>query len=263
MERKMFSMFVVALLASSMSLAAYVDSFDSYATGDVDVVTGGVWVESPTATSTTMLIKTDPTNAGNQVLNVQNNGAQVGIYSNLGSNSIADGTTSTFFTEFYIQMTGAKNVNTSIGLTTLDTPSAFGNTFNAQCAIVDTSLTINFGVRNAGATTNVKVLTSNTWYYLWLVVDNAANKYDVYLKNTASDATAADLVANDFAFRTGTADGVIDRFFGMTNYGGTCPDTAVLLDDMTMNTGENLTIPEPASMLILGLGSLFLARRKR
>jgi len=255
----MWSVMGIVLMAGSMTMATLVDNFDGYTAGQIDAVTGGTWVSTSNnatpAPVSTMVIATDPTNSGNQVLSARPTGGQSGLYGVLsGDEVIADNITKTMSLKF---MVTTDTYDSSFGLTTLDAPYQFGNTFNAQCALINGT----FRVRNGGSTSgSLAAITANTWYYLWAVVDNTANTYDVYLKTTASDATAGDLIANDFAFRTGCPDGDIDRFFVMMQ--NTSVD--VLFDDINMREGVELTyIPEPASMLILGLGGLVLSLRKR
>lgn len=259
MKRTMWYVMSVVLAAGSMAAATLVDHFDGYAAGQIDAVTGGAWVStsnnSTPAPVSTMVIAADPSNAANQVLSARPTGGQSGLYGVLsGSEIIADNTTKTMSLKFRVT---TDTYDTSFGLTTLDTPYQFGNTFNAQCALINGT----FRVRNGGSTSgSLSAITANTWYYLWAVINNTTNTYDVYLKATASDATAGDLVANDFAFRTGCPDGDIDRFFVMMQN----TNVDVLFDDIHMRDGEQLTyIPEPASMLLLGLGGLALSFRKR
>ena len=230
-------------MAVSLSSAVLVDDFQGYALGDVDVVTVGTWVESPTNATTTFNIAADPTNAANQVLSVQNNGAQIGVYGLLtGDAIIANNTTKTLSLQFYV--TNPVGYDTSFGLTSADTPNQFGN-FLVQCALINGT----FRARNGGALgTATAPITANTWYSLWVVVDNTANTSTIYLKSTAADATAGDLFAGNYAFRTiGSLnpDGDLDRFFAFTNFGSsggvTYSSTAILFDNINIRDGVNLT----------------------
>jgi hypothetical protein len=231
-------------LLAGWSTAVLVDNFDSYSTGAVGTVTGGSWVTSPAPTVGTPLaesISADPTDAGNKVLNITTNGsAQIGAYGLLAGNEIVtNGTTKTLSLRFY---TTATTCDTSFGLTTVDAPNGFAN-FNVQCFINKG----NFGARNGGTATNLMTWTANTWYYVWVVVDNAANTYSVYVKTTPANATSADLKASGYAFRTiGTAnpDGDIDRFYAIANYGsGVTGGTQELFDDIHIRDGIALSMP--------------------
>jgi hypothetical protein len=236
---------IAALLMNGWAAAVLVDNFNNYTTGNVDTVTSGKWVSSPTGT--TMTIAADPSETGNQVLSVNNNGAQSGVYGILPTGTVVtNNTTKTLFTRFYITNTA---YDTSFGLSTNDIPDRFDN-FNVQMAVVNGT----FRVRNASTNTTVgPALTTQTWYYVWAVINNTANTYSVYLKTTAADATSTDRVATDFAFRTvnGTynPDGDMDRFFSFSNYGSSGTPavsysaTSVLLDDIHISDGVDLSLP--------------------
>ena len=233
----------------AVSQAVLVDDFDSYNLGAVGTVTSGSWVTSPVPTAGTPLaesISADPTDAGNKVLNVTTNGsAQIGVYGLLtGSEIVTNGTTKTMSLKFY---TTATTCDTSFGLTTVDAPNGFAN-FNVQIALNKGNLM----VRNAGTTTTVMTWTANTWYYLWVVIDNTANTYSVYVKTTPANATSADLKATGFAFRaitTNNPDGDIDRFYAIANYGsGVTGGTQELFDDIHIRDGIDLSLPNPGAV---------------
>jgi len=239
--------FTLLFLLTSLSVqAVLVDDFESYATGPISQVTDGKWVPAfsagtdPGADSAVRSITVDPTDAQNQALCIETtNAGQYSMYGVLPAACvITDGTTKTFHTKFYATGTG---VDQSIGLTSADAPTTFSN-FLTQFALVRGNVL----VRNGGGSTTVGTFTGSTWYYLWIVVNNQANTYSVYLKNTASAATSADRIAENFAFRTpGTSnpDGDLDRFLTVVNYG---PDntagTKVYFDNMTVSDGEDLSV---------------------
>jgi len=269
---KRMSVVMIALL-SSMSFAVMVENFDSYSLGAIDEtgsLTGGVWVESPVHPTATVNIAIDPSNAGNQVIGVRNNSdtvasGQVGVYGVLSGGSIVGASeTKTLFTKVYTSQTAS---DISFGFCASDVPTSWSQ-MNAYFSLVgsNTSGQAEFRARNAGANTKIGNFTANTWMYVWLVVDNAANTYDVYMNTTGADATATDLLADNFVFRTGAADGDLDRLFIMCNNGsfGGVPynTTTTYYDNIAISDGVDLTIPEPATMLILGLGGLTLLRKR-
>jgi hypothetical protein len=243
MKKVLSILAAIALLAGVSAASTLVDKFDDYALGNVDTVTGGKWVSSPTGT--TMVIAAHPTETNNRVLNVQNNGAQSGVYGILPAGAVfTNNTTKTLFAKFYIAGTAH---DTSFGLTSNATPNAFGN-FNVQCALINGT----FRARNGGALgTATRAITANTWYYVWMVVNNTANTYSVYLKSVLAPATSADLFAADYAFRTvsGTLnpDGNLIRFLAFGNFGSSggvsYSTTPIYFDDITVFDGVNLGLP--------------------
>lgn len=244
MKKVLSILAAIALLTGVSAASTLVDTFDDYALGNVDTTTGGKWVSSPTGT--TMVIAAHPTETNNKVLNVQNNGAQSGVYGILPAAAVfTNNTTKTLFVKFYIAGTAH---DTSFGLSSNATPNAFGN-FNVQCALINGT----FRVRNGGALgTATRALTANTWYYLWVVVNNTANTSSVYLKNTLTPATSADLFAENYAFRSvsGTLnpDGDLTRFLAFGNYGSSggvsYSATPIYFDDMTVMDGADLDLPQ-------------------
>ncbi|MEJ5259475.1 MAG: LamG-like jellyroll fold domain-containing protein, partial [Anaerohalosphaeraceae bacterium] len=167
-----------------------------------------------------------------------NNTGQYGMYGVIpAADAIKDGTIGTLFCQFYVTTTA---LDQSFGLTSIDSPTSGGfANFNCQVALVRGNLL----VRNGGSSQTVGTFQANTWYYLWIVVNNINNTYSVYIKTTPSAATAADRVATDFAFRTSGTDGDLDRFYTIANYGSNITaGTRLYFDNIVTSPGENLSV---------------------
>lgn len=223
------------LLAVWTANAVLVDDFEGYAPGDVDGVTGGAWVESPTRSSTGMFIAQEDT--GNQVLAVTNGGdGQTGVYGVLeGDEIIALGETKTLFTRFYI--TGVSgDYDVSFGVTGVNAPTSW-----ADLASYFTVFKGNFNVRQGTSNTTVASVQPGKWYYVWLVVNNISGVFNhsCYLKDVPEDATVADRVADNWGMRN-TTGGNLDRLFGMTNAGDFRP---VYFDNINITAGVSLELP--------------------
>lgn len=243
---KKLSICMIFLLSAIVAQAALVDDFEGYSPGIISQVTGGNWVPffvtgtDPGNDSGVRQIAADPTDALNQLIFIETtNAGQYGMYGVFpDGTAIADGTTGTFFTKFYVTTTA---LDQSFGLTSIETPTSggFGN-FNCQVALVRGNLL----VRNGGGSTTVGTFSAETWHYLWIVVDNAANTYDVYINSTGADATIADRVAQNFAFRSGVADGDMRRFYTVANYGSNITSgTRLHFDNMESSPGVDLSVP--------------------
>jgi uncharacterized repeat protein (TIGR02543 family) len=142
---------------------------------------------------------------------------------------------STAATLFYRFRTSGGNENQSFGLTDVAEPSNWGD-FRVQMGVVNNVLQI-----RDGANTRDFSIAGSTWYRLWLVVNNSANTFQVYLQGGEYDeATLVEVSGeNTFAFRTNSS-GALTTLFGRVG-GGTFPP--VFYDDLYLALDENLTLP--------------------
>jgi hypothetical protein len=160
--------------------------------------------------------------------------------------------------------------NNNFGLTTAVTPNKSDyNDFNVQVG----PRAQKFSIRSGG-TFYLYDYTPNTWYDVWVVVHPTVTvgNFDVYMKlDGTGDATAADLLRAGNTYRNAlgsvNAPGTTLGFFDALSQGSATNPVGwmVGVDDINLSSGVNLTVaPEPASMLLLGLGSLAMSfRRKR
>ena len=133
---------------------------------------------------------------------------------------IADGSTGTFY--FQIR-TEDETPDASYGLS--DEPTGLLNAFGAfevQVALTTNATEgIQLGARNGGTfeTSLVTGLDANTWYDIWVVVDNDTDTYDVYY-GTAGDPNgigSAIKIADNFSFRNGQATNDLVSFLTLSN----------------------------------------------
>ena len=232
---------VVALLAaagnSPLAQAVVLDNFEAYRTGTVsaagDNVTGGTWT----------------TIAGNNAT-LQNASGNLVLSIGAGGNShawrpipspIADNATATVYMRV---RANALTANGSFGVSDIVAPTtdAFA-AFEAQVRVVEepaASGIIQIDARNAGAFTDlINPININTWYNVWMVVDSTANTYDVYVNTGTANASAGDLLGNDFTFRNGAAN--TDPLTSFLAYGGAGGVLAASIDDININAGTVLT----------------------
>ncbi len=157
--------------------------------------------------------------------------------------------------------------DTSVGLTA-NGGNGFGD-YIAQLGFVSTGATnTDFRVRNGNGTggggfTTVGSLGLNTLYNIWIVTDLTSNNYDVYIEGAGF--TGQQQVANDFGFRQTLDPGPLTTIL-LKEGGGAALDSPLLLDNFYSEQGmQNLTnpVPEPSSALLVGLGCLGLALRRR
>ena len=226
---------------SSTSLAVRVDDFDSYPFGSVNQATAH-W--RAIGDQSLPVIETDPLDAENRVLRVvegQNTGAY-GILS--GEAVIPDGATKTLFFRF---LTNNTATNTAIGLIDIDVPGTnIWGDFNVFFRVIDGTLQ----GRNGGVFDPVTTpVAANTWYNLWVVVDNASNTFRLYLNEGDDDATAADQVGGVCAFRKQTANS-LHRF--ITHAWGSLQNQ-IMFDDVYVMDGADfqnpLSVPDETPFL--------------
>ena len=118
------------------------------------------------------------------------------------------------------------------------------------------------GVFDAGVTyTNLTAFASDVWYRIWVVADNSADTWKLYIQG--GPLTTPTLVAHDsistFGFRNGAASNDLIRFLVWTSSMTVQnpPNGAFWLDDIYLAAGENLsdpTIPPPPTLSITRSG---------
>ena len=142
-------------------------------------------------------------------------------------------------------------------------PSDATGNYEVQLTINDDAgnNSVNLLPINGSATT----LDLNKWLNIWVVVNNSANTYDVYL-NDGGDADAGDKIGDDLAFRNPPAANNLVSFL-VIEFGDGSTDDFVRLDNIAFDlSGENLTnpIPTPAALPAgLAMLGLCVARRRR
>lgn len=244
---------VLGLIA--VSPAGLVDDFEGYSTGSLGAVASPPWTSALNPTSSNALIGEEADGngyfayfaAGSSVIR----GGYRGITAIDNSSAAA-----TLFLRFY---TETATFNNTFGLSAKSAPGAFDD-MNVMMR-VNNGL---FDVRNGGVFTAGVAIQSGTWYNVWAVIDQSADTFDVYLTSGSAGATAADKVATGAAFRVGTTDSLVSVVALVQGYTGAPAANKVRLDDIYQFDGAVLSnpIPEPATLVMLGLGSLLLRKRK-
>ena len=207
----------------------------------IPVTAGAVWSGS---TATDMAIE-----SGNYFAI----GAQNGAIRSLGSDSLGAADTGTYY---YQVSSKSMNVDYSIGLTDAASVGAWGD-LRAYVNIKGDGSSLWLAARNGGSTAPAFAsgLSVDTWYDLWLVVDNATDTYDVYYgEGLGADGMAsAQLVADDYSFRSAVAGDLTS--FGM--YGWNTDSFAAQVDNIQ-------AIPEPSTFGLLAIagGGLMVMRRR-
>jgi hypothetical protein len=263
MERKIFVL-VLALLASGLATAAVVDNFDSYSTGLVNTVANPPWTEAHNQGSSAATIGTE---GGNQYLITEVTplvDETSATWRGVTAIPNAD-TATTLFLRFRAE---TALQNSSFGLTDMATPvgyqnGAFTEYANQMRVSVQAGL-LGFDVRNGtGFTSTRYAINVGEWYNVWAVLNNSTDKYDVYMNQGSAGATEADLKYSVMGFRK-TSTNPLVTFMAMTQGSATGATNYPLdLDDISLTTGKDLSIPEPVTMVLLGLGGLMLRNRKR
>lgn len=250
MMKKMILLMMAAGLIS-LSQAVLIDDFETYALGNVRDVASPPW----TAIAGTGQADIYDDGTGNQVLGFGWSGGWRGTY-NDNITAVAEGTVGSVL--FFNVYANAEGLDHSFGLS--DVAGAeidWFDDFEIQIymkrnAAGDDGKVI-LGARNGS---EVEVNTG-TWYNVWAIIDQLNDTYDVYYSAGAADLGTATLHSADAAFRNGTSDG-LTAIVGCGYYADENSQQEMWIDNIDLTV-----VPEPASMLFLGLGGLSLWMRKR
>jgi hypothetical protein len=135
----------------------------------------------------------------------------------------------------------------SFGLSDSVTTTANANfdEYETQVRLVQGASAGTFAIqaRNGGAfTSNLATgLALNSWYNVWMVVNQATDMYDVYMNTGSAGATAVNkLNASPLAFRNGTPES-LSKILALASPAPV--DNGVRIDDLVYSQGVNLTNP--------------------
>jgi hypothetical protein len=252
--KKVF-MVCAALGLIAVSPAGLVDDFEGYSTGNLGNVASPPWTSVGNLTSSNVLIGEEADENGYFAYFAAGSSVIRGGYRSISA--IAnDNTATTLFLRFY---TETATFNNTFGLSAKSAPGAFDD--------MNVMMRVNagkFDVRSGGVFTEGVAIQSGIWYNVWAVIDQSTDTFDVYLTSGLAGAAAADKVAAGAAFRVGTADSLVSVVALVQGYTGAPAANKVRLDDIYLFDGVVLSnpIPEPATLLALGLGSVLLRKRK-
>ncbi len=224
-----------------LSKAVRVDDFESYQLGPVDTATTN-WKAN--TTDNDAVIELDPANADNKVMSLsQAPTQQSAAYCILSSEtSIPEGETKTLFLRFRTN----GSTDQAFGMTNIDTPPTGGTDWGAFRPQIRWTGGI-LGVRDGGTWRDLRPITANKWYCVWMVINNATDTLKVYLKEEIADATAADILSvgtqTSFGFRAATTE-ALDRIYWRAQSNNAA--LKVFVDDIAIMPGESLVVPPVA-----------------
>ena len=141
---------------------------------------------------------------------------------------IAEGSEGTFY--FRIR-TADGSPDVSYGLSDIVSGGSYGyGDFEVQIGLVNSGGPI-LGARDGGTFNQIVNLSADTWYDIWLVVDNDNDTYDAYYGTTGdpNDIALATQFADDFGYRNGSANNELGTFMTLSNGHG---DRQAHLDDI-------------------------------
>ena len=121
--------------------------------------------------------------------------------------------------------------DTTFGLSDIPSGTTFSfGDFEAQVFLIGNAGTIELGARNGGSYQSLTTgLATNTWYDLWLVIDNGADTYDVHFGSSGNPNTPGPRLAKGLGFRNGNAANPLGTFLTLSNPQA---DLATHLDDI-------------------------------
>jgi len=259
----------VSLLTSltASAIVTVIEDFESAATND-EVGTLAGWTQFTDPDMDADIQEVD----SNKVLRIQLpsgaiNNDDAGAWISLGTSIPTSSSAATLFYQMRFEDSGARAFAGLSAASTTDLASSVNFDEVAAYAGGITS-GAGFGSRDGGTTDSAGTPSEDTWYNVWLVVDNSTQTYDVYINSGTSAATAGDLLFADQAFRTG-ADGIPGALDKLIVLGTNNSSDATYFDNFTLDdAGVNLNyqlVPEPSTYALISgiLVSLLLLRRRR
>jgi hypothetical protein len=202
-------------MTASLSSGVLIDDFESYELGDVKNVARPPWFELNTGTGYADIAES----WGNKFLTYgwESAGNQRGAY--IGVPAVTNAETATLFVRIFAQKAG---LNHSFGLADTTPGTADFNFYEVQCIATDNGASTEpfaLKVRNGGLIETCTVLERETWYNVWMVIDQTTDKFDVYVTTGKTNATPAAKVFTGASFRNGTTSDLI-YFVGLSSSRG-------------------------------------------
>lgn len=249
-----------------------IDNFDSYnntttqtigahSSGDI---TGGKWDGIFDGTGNARIVD-DATPNDNSI---QVNGVDPqpspwrGTVTDLANNfetdfSLADGDTATYFFQFYREGNG--DIDGIFGLAdgpaTIDTADPW-NDYAVLASVFGNSpgsTDLRAYSQGAGDVVVIDNISHQTWYNVWLVVDNATKTYDIYTSTGTDDANPGDpsTFKTNLNFGRDTSVLSLEQFGLNERLSNNSPsDGAIRIDNIYMAAGENIANPLTGSGFI-------------
>ena len=272
----------VVFVGSAHADFAVIDTFESYNVGLLDGQVGSGWY-SPTSASFLNEVAVDPTDAGNQAMQVTEGSSTNQRIANTINNTdrIAVDNTGTLFFRVYLEgQIAGENREVRIGLSDQNPTTATGTGVHETYLQTDNGDTFQSfdgpTGENGNGTQTLGAAGAGAWYNVWMVADTAALTYDLFIEGPGF--TGQQLVADDFGFRNANTvndtpaelEGELGTIFLRPSGGNPTAESdpsRIWFDDFYIdNSGQNLTnpIPEPSSLALAGLGAgLLLGLRRR
>jgi hypothetical protein len=212
-------------------------------------------------TNSAVVLDPDPTNPQNQVGSFVNGTGSVNIARPLSDLGIVDGSVGTLFFRLYAPAV----VNFNIGASDVAVANlaANFNNFESQIrlsGVIPSEVDVrNGGGFSTGTGSNTTTYPENSWFNVWLVINNTTDTTEFYVSEVAGGNASTPFAQS--SFRNGVASNPLITFKARTSSA-----SPVLVDDIYFDpAGANLLnpIPEPGSALLLTLGLAGLAARRK
>jgi glucosylceramidase len=226
--------------------AALLDDFRSYGTGKVKDVAMPPWI----AVNDTSFAEVRTGSEGPYITwgwESNPRGAAL-VFANVHADPIAKASTAA--TVYFRISAVSESVNHSFGVSDRTAGFSSFDDYKAQVIVSDNGLSdgrVNIVVRDGGAFAVIGTIDVGRWYNVWLVINNSANRFDVYLSGDDPATAEITRAAHNAAFRSGTTGSLNSIFLWCQNQGQN-----VRLGKIALRDGVDLSVPRERQLLVNG-----------